>query len=331
MKNNKVRNAIVIITSLIVAVILIVIIVGLSIPAQKEIIQGFVETTDYRISSKVTSRVAEIRVREGQYVAKGDTLAIMEAPEMETKLRQAQAAYQASLAQEQKALAGSRQEQISAAYQQWQKAIAGKEVAEKTYARVQRLFDQGVLPEQKLDEARAQYDSMVATERAARSQYEMAQNGARIEDKAAAAAQTLRAQGAVDEINTYLDETVVLSPVSGQVTEIFPERGELVGAGAPIMNVAVPHEAWFTFNVREDLLPGLSVGTDVNVYVPAIDRTVKAQITLMKDVGSFAVWKATKALDGYDLKTIEMQAYPIDEKDLEGVRSGMSAVIVRNE
>lgn len=327
MSSTKSRNAIIIVASILVAVILIVIIVGLSIPEEPEIIQGQAETTDYRVSCKVPSRVLAFRVHEGDAVQAGDTLVIMEAPDIQAKLAQAQAAYNAAQAQEQKALNGSRQEQIQGAYETWQKAIAGREVAEKTYNRVRRLCEKGVMPDQKLDEAKANYDASLATEKAAKSQYDMAVNGARYEDKAAAGAQALRAQGAVDEMNSYVNETVLLATAPGVVTEIFPEVGELVGTGAPIMNIAVIDDIWFTFNVREDLLPGLEVGTVTDVYVPAMDQTVPVTITRLKDVGSFAAWKATKALGSYDLRTIEMRATPNDPAQVRGLRSGMSAII----
>lgn len=135
----------------------------------------------------------------------------------------------------------------------------------------------------------------------------------------------------MNEVSSYVDETVLLAMTDGEVTEIFPEVGELVGTGAPIMNIASTDDVWFTFNIREDLLPGLTVGTETEVYVPALDKRVAVRITKMKDVGSFAVWKATKALDGFDMKTFEVKARPLNPVVAEGVRSGMSAVMEREK
>lgn len=327
MKKNK--NFTVILTTALVLVgtIIVVIIAGLNMPDSPEIIQGQAETTDYRVSSKVPSRVLELRVKEGDKVRKGDTLVILEAPEIHAKMTQAEAAFAAARAMEQKAQNGTRHEQIQQAFEMWQKAQAGKEVAEKTYNRLNRLFENGVMAEQKRDEAKANYDAMVATEKAAHAQYEMAMNGARNEDKAAAGAQAQRAQGAINEVSSYVDETVLLATTDGEVTEIFPEVGELVGTGAPIMNITCTDDVWFTFNIREDLLPGISLGTETEVYVPAIDKRVKVRITKMKDVGTFAAWKATKALDKFDLKTFEVEAHPLKPTETKGVCSGMSAVM----
>lgn len=322
-------NVIIVCTFIILAVIATVVIVGLCIPEPEEVIQGQAEPSDYRISSKIPARVLEIKVSEGDVVSRGDTLVILEAPDVRAKLAQAEAAYNAARAIEQKARTGARQEQIQGAYELWQKAIAGREVAEKTYNRVNRLFESGVMAEQKRDEALANYRAMIASEKAAKSQYDMAVNGSRHEDISAAQAQVSRAEGAVSEVASYIDETVLVASADGVVTEIFPEEGELVGAGAPIMNVSKTDDMWFTFNVREDMLPGLSVGKEVTVYVPAYDKEIKVKVTRIKEVGSFATWKATKALDKFDLKTFELQAYPKEPSDLTGVRAGMSAVMKR--
>ena len=267
MKKNKNFTVILTAALVLVGIITVIIVIGLSLPEHPDIIQGQAETTDYRLSSKVPARVSEIRVQEGDHVRRGDTLVILEAPDIRARLSQAEAAYVAAQAQEQKTQNGTRQEQVQQAYEMWQKARAGMEVAEKTYRRINRLFEEGVMAEQKRDEARAQYEAMAATEKAARSQYEMAVNGNRVEDKAAAGAQVQRAQGAVSEVASYIDETVLLATADGVITEIFPEPGELVGTGAPIMNVSCTDDVWFTFNIREDLLPGLSVGTETEVYI----------------------------------------------------------------
>ena len=322
-------NVIIVSSAIIMTVIAIIVIVGLCIPEPREVIQGQAETSDYRVASKVPARILEIRVAEGDEVSKGDTLVVLEAPDIAAKLSQAEAAFEAAKAIEQKALTGARQEQIQSAYEVWQKAKAGREVAEKTYNRVNRLFENGVMAEQKRDEALANFRAMQANENAAKAQYDMAVNGSRNEDINAARAHVSRAEGSINEISSYVSETVLTASADGIVTEIFPEIGELVGTGAPIMNVSMADDVWFTFNVREDFLPGLTVGSEADVYVPAFDKTVTVSITRIKDVGSFATWKATKALDDYDLKTFEVRVRPVNNGELLGLRGGMSAVMKR--
>lgn len=320
-------NNLLIIALVLVAVMAVVILVGIFLPKPQEVLQGQAETSDYRISSKVPSRVKELRVKSGDKVKAGDTLVIMDSPEVEAKMMQAEAAEAAARAIEQKAQNGARQQEIQGAYELWQKAQAGLEVAEKTYSRVSRLFDEGVIPAQKRDEAEAQLKAMQATEKAAHSQYEMAREGARREDKAAAAAQVARAQGAVTEVRGYQQETVLLATADGTVTEVFPKVGELVGQGAPIMNIARTDDVRFIFNVREDYLPGMTLDTELNIYVPAVDREMKVKVATINVMGSYATWKATKALDQYDLKTFEVTAYPVNQADVKDVLAGMTVII----
>ncbi len=292
-----------------------------------ENIQGQMEASEYRVSSKVPGRILHIFVQEGDRVKAGDTLAILEAPEVAAKLSQAEAASNAAQAVKDKADRGVRAEQIQGAYEMWQKAKAGLEIAEKSYNRVNRLYEEGVMSAQKRDEAYANRQAMQATERAAYSQYEMARNGAQIEDKRAAAAQVARAQGAVAEVNAYVKETILVAQMDGEVSEIFPKPGELVGTGAPIMNITMLEDRWATFNVREDLLADLTIGREFTAYVPAFGKNIKLKVTYMKDRGTYAAWKATKTTGQFDLKTFEVRAVPVDVD--EPLRPGMSVIIER--
>ena len=290
-----------------------------------EIVQGQAEVTEYRVSSKVPGRIWELRVKEGQHVETGDTLALLEAPDVVAKWEQARAAQAAAQAQNEKAQKGARHEQVQAAYEMWQKAKAGLEIAAKSYQRVKNLYEQGVMTAQKLDEATAQRDAAAATEKAAKAQYDMARNGAEREDKEAAAALVERAKGAVAEVESYIRETVLVAQAPGEVSEIFPKVGELVGTGAPIMNVAVMDDMWVTFNVREDLLQGLGMDSEFDAFVPALNRDIRLKVYYMKDLGTYAAWKATKTTGQFDLKTFEVRAAP--QEPVEGLRPGMSVIL----
>ena len=309
--------------------ITVVVIVGLLgfflLDRSPEIIQGEVEVSEYRVSSKVPGRILELRVKEGDFVHVGDTLAILDAPEVRAKRTQAQSAEDAAAAMSDLAQAGARQEQISGAYQLWQQAKAGLEIAKKSYERVQRLYDEGVMSAQKRDEALANYKALEAQEKAAKSQYDMAVNGARQQEKRAAQAQVNRARGAVQEVNSYIKETIQVSQVEGEVSNIFPKVGELVGTGSPIMSISIMKDLWGTFNVREDQLNGMKIGDTFSAYSPAFNKELKMKVFYIKDQGSYAVWKATKANGQYDLKTFEVKARP--EEKFEGLRPGMSLII----
>lgn len=309
-----------------VAVVIIVALIGyLALDRDPDVIQGQVEVTEYRVSSKVPGRILELRVKEGDYVKAGDTLAIIDAPEVRAKMEQAQSAQSAAAALELKAQNGARKEQIQGAYSVLQQAKAGFEIAEKSYNRIQRLYDEGVMSAQKRDEVYANYKAMEAQMKAAQSQYDMAVNGARMEDKLAAAAQVGRAKGAVNEVTSYIHETVQIAQKEGEVSDVYPKVGELVGTGSPIMSIAMMDDMWGTFNVREDQLDGMQVGSEFTVFVPAFNKDIKMKVYFMKDQGSYAVWKATKANGQYDLKTFEVKARPVEK--IEGLRPGMSLII----
>ena len=310
------------------AVVAVVGLIGfLTLGNKQEVLQGQVEVNEYRVASKVPGRILEIRVKEGDYVKAGDTLVIIDAPDVMAKQAQAESAESAASAMDEMARNGARQEQIRAAFEVLQQTKAGLEIAEKSYNRIQRLFDEGVMSEQKRDEAFANYKAMEAQVKAAQSQYDMARNGARREEKMAAAAQVKRAKGAVAEVNSYVNEMVQVATHDGEVSEVFPEVGELVGTGSPIMTISLMNDVWASFNVREDQLGSMAVGQTIHAFVPAFNKDMDFKVYYMKDQGSYATWKATKANGQYDLKTFEVKAKPL--KEYEGLRPGMS-VIIRN-
>ena len=167
--------------------------------------------------------------------------------------------------------------------------------------------------------------AMQAQERAAKSQYDMAVSGARSEERQAAAEKVNMAKGNVDLVKAYKDETVQRATRDGEVSEIYPKVGELVGTGSPIMSVQMTNDIWGTFNVREDQLKGLKVGDEIKAYVPAFDKTITMKVYFLKDQGSYAVWKATKSNGQYDLKTFEVRVRLVDA--IDGLRPGMSLVL----
>lgn len=294
-----------------------------------EVIMGQAEATTIRISGKVPGRIASYRFNEGDQVKAGDTLVFLSTPEVQAKLMQVEAVKAAAEAQHAKAMKGARDQEVTAAYEMWQKAQAGLTIAKKSYDRVRNLYEKGVMSAQKKDEAEANYNAMVATEKAARSQYEMAKEGARKEDKAAATALVNQASGALAEVESYVEESALVAPIDGEISERFPEVGELVGTGAPIMNIADLTDMWVSFSIREDLLSQVKVGNEVKAFVPALDnQEITLKVYYMKDMGTYAAWKATKTTGQYDAKTFEVRARPV--QPVEGLRPGMSVIWKHN-
>ncbi len=316
---------------IIVLVVLIAAVAALGVVLSKPkeaVIQGEAEAAEYRISGKVPGRIEAFYASEGDLVHKGDTLVLIDSPEVRAKLAQANAAYEAAAAQRNKANTGARKEEIAGAYEIWQKALVGKDIAKKTLDRATRLHEQNVISDQKFDEATAQYNAAVATAEAAKSQYNMAVKGARAEDKAAAIALVDRANGAVMEVKSYLSELKLTSPVDGVISARYPHVGELVGTGSPIMTVTDLSDMWFTFNIREDRLHSMKIGDSLTLSIPALDgASVEARVTYIAARESYATWRATKETDSYDAKTFEVRAVPVAPVD--GLRPGMTAIVIK--
>ena len=326
-RKENIRNLRIALVGLITAVIILFIIGWIIYKPEPVVIQGSAEATEVRVSGKVAGRILQFLAEEGEWVERGDTLVLIDSPEIYAKLAQATAAQNAAMAQDRKAQKGARSEVIQGAYEMWQKAEVGVDIARKSYDRVERLFEKGVVTAQKRDEAEAQYQSAVAQAAAAKSQYEMAKNGAELEDKAAALAMVDQAQGAVQEVEAYMKEITLIAPISGEITEIFPKQGELVGTGAPIMNIVDLDNIWFNFNVREDLLNDMKKGAVITVKIPALNnQEAKLEITYIKAMASFATWKATKTTGDFDLKTFEVRAKPTEP--IKDLRPGMTALVV---
>ena len=313
-----------------IALIIIVALIGYHLKRSEPIIlQGTVECTTYRASSKIAGRIDKMNLHEGQHVTKGELLYTLSTPELNAKLQQAEAAKNAAAALDQKALAGARIQQIEAARNLWQKAQAGRVLSQRTFERVKTLYEQGVVAAQKFDEAEANYQAMVASEAAAKAQYELALDGASKEDKEAAAAQVQQAEGAINEVESYISDAIVYSPVNGEISSIIAEQGELVGSGYPVVSIIDTTDIWATFNIKETLLPRIKIGGKMVAYIPALDRDIEFEIRYISVQADFATWSATRTQGSFDIRTFAVKAYPIG--NAEGLRPGMSVLVDWNQ
>ena len=320
------RSSIFGIIAAVVAIVLAVIFISRYLAkSEPMLIQGTVECTTFKASSKVPGRIEQMMVREGQRVEKGELLYTLSTPELDAKLQQAEAARSAASALDRKAATGAREQQKEAAMNLWQQAQAGLSLAQKTYDRVKRLYEQGVVPAQKLDEATANLEAMTATESAARAQYELVRDGASREDKDAAAAQVRMAQGAVSEVESYIGDAMVYAPVAGEVSTIISEAGELVGTGYPVVTILDMNDMWVTFNVKETMLPHIHVGTRMKGYVPALGSDVELEVSYIAVQADFATWSATRTQGGFDIRTFAVKARPVAAA--ADMRPGMSVIV----
>ena len=309
----------------IVLVILVLLVIFAVKNNNQMIIQGEIDTKTVDLSSKITGRVKEIKVQKGDTVKKGDILVILDTPDIEAKSAQADAAIELAQSKELEVYNGTRSEQKTMALNVLNKAKAELALAEKTYNRVKNLNTEGVVSNQKADEAFTIYQNAKQDVLVAQNNYNMLVNGSRYEDKLMASANVKKAKSTKKEVQSYLNENVIKSPIDGQVTELSVEEGELVGAGYTIITIVDSNDNWAVFNLREDMLPKIKMGTEFFVQVPAIGKTpIKVKIDYISAMGNFATWRATKIRGDFDLKTFEIHAKPVEPNS--DLRAGMSVI-----
>ena len=326
--------------------ILVAVVAGMAIwgimhlrPADRTI-QGQADCDVVRISGKLAGRMVELYVKEGDYVHKGQRLAKIYSSTTDATLTKAKEMKNVASSQNLKVEKGTRYEIIAAAQKMVDQArsvkdqaIAAEEISRKTYERLNNLFNEGVVSEQKRDEAKAALEASTAAVgtataavEAAEAQLQMAQNGAQDEDKAASRGMENVAQATVKEVEAVLEDQYLVAPCDGEVASIYPHVGELVIMGSPIMTISQLDDMWVAFNVREERLNDLVVGKEIDVMIPALNnKEVKMKVFHVHDMGSYATWSATKAYGDYDSKTFEVKARPV--KTIENFRPGMSVIL----
>lgn len=315
--------------ALVLAVFVVVIALVFSREEPVHYWQGQAEAKQINVAPKIAGRVEKIAVKEGQHIQKGDLLLTIETPEINAKLEQAAAAQDAAQAQLAKANAGARKQQIQGAYSLWQQAKTATEFAKTTYQRVENMFKDQLISAQKRDEAFTRYQAAIQQENAAKSQYDLAVEGAQIEDKMAAKAMVSKAQGAVNEVKIYQREGNLYAPASAEIHKIIPNEGELVNTGYPIVTLVDLSDIWVVLNIREDFMSQFSKGTKFKAIVPALNnQEIELEVRHIAVMADFATWTATKAQGDFDRKTFEIKAYPT--KEIKGFRPGMSVLVKKS-
>lgn len=317
-----------------VVVLVIVLIISvwgiISLGKKPMVLQGQIESTEIRISGKLPGRIDTFLVKEGQQVKQGDTLVVINSPEAWAKYQQVNALQDIAKFQNQKIDDGTRKQIVQSVFQLWNKSKSDLELAKTTYSRIETLYRDSVVTSQRRDEIRALYNAALANERAAYQQYQLVLDGAQKEDKESARSLVSAAQGTVDEVQALLQDARLFAPQSGEIATIYPKRGELVGAGMPIMSLIVLNDAHVVLNVREDLLHRFRMGGVFKGDVPAIGKkNIEFKVNYISPLGSYATWRSTKQTGTYDLRTFELHALPVDT--IDGLRPGMSVLVTLKE
>ena len=290
--------------------------------------QGQMEGRTISVSSKVPGRVREVLVEAGEDVQEGQVVARMNLPEVEAKLAQAQALDEAAEARQSMVDEGPRPQEKKAAKAEWDRALSAANLAEKTYRRIAALFGDGLVSRERYDEARARMLASRDQALAAKQAYEISMIGARRQQKTIAGAESGEAAAEVREVSALADNIELRAPHSGQVDKIVLVSGEMAGAGFPVVTIVNLEDQWASFNIREESLPGITIGSVFRARIPALGiRDAQYRVYYISPRASYATWRSTREDSGYDMKTFEVRARPLEK--LPGLRPGMTVLVDR--
>jgi HlyD family secretion protein len=292
-------------------------------------LQGQIDGRYIDISPKIVGRIAKLHVREGDAVKPGDMLVTLDSPEVQAKVSQAEAARGAAAARQQLLDVGTRQEDVRVARANWERSVSAATLAETTFKRINALYKDGLVSQQRNDEVETAYRAALDGANAARAQYDLTLNGFRKEERAAAADVTRGAGAAVQEVTALAADISLKSPISAEVDKVVLHQGELAPPGFPIISLVNLDDVWAVFNLREDELAAVKIDTQITGKVPALgNRVVTFSVYYISPKGQYATWRATRQSSGYDIKTFEVRARPVEKAD--GLRPGMSVLVDRS-
>jgi HlyD family secretion protein len=292
-------------------------------------LQGQIDGRYIDISPKIVGRIAKLHVREGDEVKPGELLVTLDSPEVQAKVSQAEAVRDAAAAKQQLVDTGIRKEEIQTARANWERAVSAANLAEITFKRINTLYKEGLVSQQRNDEVDTAYRSALDAVSAARAQYDLTLNGFRKEEKVAAAEVTRGAGAAVQEVGALAADISLKSPISAEVDKVVLHEGELAPPGFPIISLVNLDDVWVVFNLREEELAAIKIGTQITGKLPALGNQVATfSVYYISPKGEYATWRATRQSSGYDIKTFEVRARPVDK--VVGLRPGMSVLVDRS-
>nr|WP_314264093.1 efflux RND transporter periplasmic adaptor subunit [uncultured Moellerella sp.] len=289
------------------------------------LLQGEVDAPEVIVASKAKGRVTERHIERGDDVKKGQLLVSLESPELEAELASFVAARDQAKAQLELSLQGTREETIRNLEAQLSQAESQYNNANREYIRLSNLSAKGYVSANELDTARKTKEITYQQILSTKAQLDEGKNGDRVELRHQYEAALQQAEQKLTEIQVQVDDLQVRAPIDGEVGPIPAEVGELFNAGSPLVSLIRLPQAYFIFNLREDILVGVRKGDKVSLQVPALgDREIEAEIRYIAPKGDYATKRATRATGDFDLKTFEIRLYPLEP--IEGLRPGMSTL-----
>ena len=290
-------------------------------------IVGVVRITEIRVAPEVGGQLTAIKVRKGDRVHAGDIVAELSALELTASVAQAKAALDSATASRDHVYAGVRAEEIAALAAGIAKAKATLDYAQVQLSRTATLANSNNAAQQALDQAENDFATARADVAEAQANHDSAVAGPTREERAIADAQVKAAVSGLALLERRLDKTTLRAPADGLVTVIVAEVGENIRAGQPVLAIEETGKRWLSFNVREDMLRGLTVGSKVDVARSGTRETIPAVVTELVPLGSFATWQAERAVGDHDRSTLRLRLDP--QGDATGLEPGMTVWINR--
>jgi HlyD family secretion protein len=277
-----------------------------------EVIQGKIERGQIGIVSKIPGKIIEIRIQEGDFVKKGDTLAILDIPEVDAKKSQAEGAVQSAKAQYDMTLKGATDNQLKQ-LEAKQKALKEQyELAQKSIDRLSNMLKDSLVSQQMYDEAFAKYQGAQSQYLAVQAEISDVKYGARIEQQKMALGQQERALGALQEVSVADSERYIIAPQDMTVESITLKAGELALPGYTLISGTISESTYFRFTIPESRLSKVQKGQEVMVNVVYNKSQVKGKITSVKALGAYA--NIATAYPDYEIQEslFEIKISPID-------------------
>ena len=283
-------------------------------PVPPRPVVGMVRATEVKITPEVSGRIADLPLKSGEHVEAGALVARLSNPELVAAQGEAEAALLEAKARRDRVYAGVRQEQVGIAAQSIAKANADLALAQKQFARISKLAADGYASRQQLDNATAAVANATALLKSAKSQHAAAQSGPTVEERAVADAQVEVAAAALAVLQRRVEKLEIHAPTSGLVETVVGELGEATVPGRTLLTIASSEAPWFSFNMREDQLEGLAIGSPLTLTDGVNDQRIAAQVTELRRLGDFATWRAARAVGDHDLNTFVIRADAVDGK-----------------
>lgn len=277
-----------------------------------EVIQGKIERGQIGIVSKIPGKIIEIRIQEGDFVKKGDTLAILDIPEVDAKKSQAEGAVQSAKAQYDMTLKGATDNQLKQ-LEAKQKALKEQyKLAQKSIDRLSNMLKDSLVSQQMYDEAFAKYQGAQSQYLAVQAEISDVKYGARIEQQKMALGQQERALGALQEVSVADSERYIIAPQDMTVESITLKAGELALPGYTLISGTISESTYFRFTIPESRLSKVQKGQEVMVNVVYNKSQVKGKITSVNALGAYA--NIATAYPDYEIQEslFEIKISPID-------------------